>query len=455
MTDELHGFGALRVDVCEGVSEVALAMSTISRHACGSFWHADDRFEVRLRLAHPVWCRVNGSCATWDMERAGSPFLPLALPERGPFSAALEWALHQLDPATRNAHRSEEAVAAEAPWRSVLLRSANEVTDRALAMCDPIPLALASRFHGDVRLFVYDAMIRDSSPRTEQMVNVCPGLFVLASEHRDCETLEGIRRGHRLPSLIRAVVPRFADDRAALVLTRRATIDTSAACLRAVMHAEGVDINDIPNTHEARRLWYAAVAESQRLQRLLPRMDRQRFGSFVSKYATELAAIAVERYLDVEIVLTEIVDWIIHGHGTVPSRSSALRRVLEAVETWHLGLWTGLALDPETPLPTAPLPTSNIAGISVQPMKTVGELATEGEVMRHCVGGYANAAVEGRVYVYRGRIRRQRVTIAVSRVGDRWHLVDAAGAANRPIEEPDLLRYWIDALHTDTPRTSP
>lgn len=450
---ELAGASCVRIDVREGMNEVALALSVVSKHSRGDYWYAEDRFEVHLRLAHPVWCRVNGTRSNWDMERVGTPELPLAIPAAGPFAAAIEWALYQLEPSSRYAHRDEEAIAREAPWRVALLRAANRVADRALDMCDPRAHDRASRFDSDVRLFVYGALTSDPSPRTEQMIETCPGLLVLAADRHDADALEGIRRGRRLSPLINVVLPRgCADERAAVILVRRAVTEASPACLRAAIAAKGVDINDMPTETDARRCWYAAVAVCQHLQVRLPgRLDRQRFGSFVSKHAVELAAIADARWLDIEAVLTEILDWNIHGPGTVPSRRSSLPRVLEAVATWHAGLWAGPKVDPETRLPTGPMPSTNIDGISMVPMKTVGELAIEGAVMHHCVAGYADAAVDGHVFIYRATVRGQRATIAIAPQGDRWRLVDAAGVANRSIQAPDVLSRWVDALDRRTP----
>lgn len=445
---ELDGASCVRVEVREEMNEVALALSVVSRHSRGDYWYAEDRFEVHLRLAHPVWCRVNGTRSNWDMDRVGTPELPLAIPAAGPFAAAVEWALYQLEPSSRYTCRDEEASARDAPWRTALLRAANEVADRALDMCDPHARDLASRFDGDVRLFVYGALICDLSSRTEQMIETCPGLLVVAADRHNDDTLEGIRRGRRLSPLINIVLPRgCADDRAAVILVRRALTQTSPACLRAVIAAKGIDIKRHPDgERRATPLVWSGRNLPQLQGRLPARLDRQNLGSFVSKHAVDLAAIADARWLDIEAVLTEVLDWNLHGPGVVPSRRSSLPRVLEAVAIWHPGLWVGPKVDPATRLPTAPMPSTNIDGISAEPLKTVGELAIEGAVMHRCVGGYADTAVDGHVFVYRATVRGQRATIAIAPQGDRWRLVDAAGIANQSLQAPDLVSRWIATL---------
>lgn len=444
---ELRGTGCVRFEVREGLNEVALWLAIVSNHQKGDYWYAEDRFEVRLRLAHPVWCRINGTRSSWDMERACSPELLFVGPDAGPFADAVEWALYQLEPSSRNAFRDEEVLALEKPWRRSLLQASNVVADRGLAMCDARALQRASSFHPDVRLFVYGALVADASPRTEQMIETCPGLLVMAGDRSDTAVLEGIVRGARLTSLVSAIVPSRTDSRTAAILIRRADRSHSPSTLRAAIAAVGIDINDMPKDQDARRRWYETVAECQRQQRSLPaRADRERFGAFVSKNALELDAIAEARYLPIDSVLTEIIDWNVHGPGTVPSRRSSVRRVLEAVTAWHAGLWAGPTIDPQTKLPIGPVPTAAIAGISVEPIKTVGELVAEGAVMHHCVGGYAERALEGHVFLYKGKVRRQRVTLAIASDGSRWRLVDVAGFANRPPDDPALVHRWIDAL---------
>jgi hypothetical protein len=48
-------------------------------------------------------------------------------------------------------------------------------------------------------------------------------------------------------------------------------------------------------------------------------------------------------------------------------------------------------------------------GLLFQPLTTSGELAEEGVVMRHCVGGYDQACIEGSSYIFGIRLGQERI----------------------------------------------
>ena len=52
--EDLRGAAALHIEVLEGHDEAALRLSVASKYPKGHFWYSEDRFEVRILMAHPV-----------------------------------------------------------------------------------------------------------------------------------------------------------------------------------------------------------------------------------------------------------------------------------------------------------------------------------------------------------------------------------------------------------------
>jgi hypothetical protein len=336
---------------------------------------------------------------------------------------------------------------------AVVLRVGRWAATWAIKDCDPTARDLALRFSPEVRMFVYAALMADATGRVEQMVESCPGLLTRAAtdEGFGARALAGICEGLPLRGLlVDAVASVMPVERrpAAAVFVRRVPASVPPGVLTSTLMALGSDVNDMPSSVDERHTWYEWQAEGLRVQRRFADADRPRFGSFVSKHALALDAIAIHGLEDRAILLSEIVDWARSDQGTVPTRAASPQQIYDTLHYWHYEMWTRINIDVAGVLAEAPVAFEEIDGVFIEPIRTVGELFDEGTRMRHCVATHAQDALKGRIHVYRGTVRGERVTIAIERADDseRWRLVEASGFANRRTTKLGVIQRWIEML---------
>lgn len=405
----LVSIGRVDVTVSEGYEEVELRLAA----------EADAALSIRIRLAHPAWARIDDWPCDWDMQPRNTG--------EGLFAEAVHWAWDF------GAHAHELGVRA----------ACARVSTRAAELADRDACATASRVTPHARMFTYAALLRDPQRRVAETVVACPGLLALAAQRQQIDIIDGIQAGKRLRDLV-GVATRASRMQHPLAgrLVRGAPPAVTADEIVGASCVDGLDINDMPLPPGARTRWFRALAAWNSIRGRLP----VSLGAFVSKHGASLSAIAETRNESASTLLAEICDWLLATRARTPSRSTNPQRVLDAVNEWHLRLWTTDAPDPDAPLMRGPEVTLSIPDLVVAPIETAGALYAEGRRMRHCVGNLAMHGVAGRMAFYHARCASQHVTIAIECRGLKWSLVEAAGFANAPIRHRDLIERWIDIL---------
>ena len=441
---ELSGDGRMQVEVRASAHEIAVHLQLLSRVGVitsdDSQFHRE-QFTIELRVAAPVRCLVNGQPSSWNMTSSCDE-------QSGPFADAIAWALEQLDPEWNEFCWDELLNVRYAAHRAELAHVCRIAASRAVDMCADDARVTAMQFNDAMRMFLYAALLEYDSERVMQMLDICPGLFILAAVTPNIDIARGVHEGRSLPQLLRAAISSTTERvNIATLLVRRAPAVLSPAWLLGAILAEGIDINDMPSTRANLWIWYRWMFDFHRAAgRIQDANHRARFGGFVSKHAIELEAISDGREMDGHATLNEILDYIVLGLGSTPSRRSSPARVVELLDAWHDTLWNKSDLKLDAELPRAPTPQAVVEGVVSIALTTVGELVEEGRKMRHCVGAYARVAADGNAFFYRATVHEQRVTIAVTRTGDRWRLMQAAGFANHPVVASEALQAWVDTL---------
>jgi len=125
------------------------------------------------------------------------------------------------------------------------------------------------------------------------------------------------------------------------------------------------------------------------------------------------------------------------GRTLSPSRESHIRFVLRFLVDYpepHRGGLSGLAdkavrwhrdaarrtVDElgaaDTPTAYPPIPLPAVEGITF--LRTIGDLAEEGERMQHCIASYAGAAIAGETFLFHAEYEGQHASIEVAACGD-------------------------------------
>lgn len=438
-----------------GAVRVVAALS--SGHPEGHPWHREARFEFEVGLGWPVTCVVNGRPRAWSVTHHRSDVL----------KELRWWTLYQL--------WDTELLEAEDTWQldwgrgdvPESHRCAREIATVESMIADHVwrtrDRDAAERLHGmddETAFFAYTALLdRALSPsdrthnRVAQMLAMCPNLFTLASVaaprgHAQRSLVDGIQRGETLASLIRtALAIPLAEGRVrtasissqAMALVRHLAV-RSFDDLMAVLHAPGIDVNDLLAAGERADNWTQYVVEWGHRARIHGDGPVQRLGGFFSRHALAL--------YDASCMPDEVIDWVERAPGSrVPNRSSSPRRVQEEIQRWHASLWTHTNYPAETPLAQGPK-QSKVPGIEAVQIETVGALVAEGSRMAHCVASLASVAVEGEYFLYRAAVLDVPMTIAVCRAGRNWTLLEASGFANRrpTIDQLAVISRWVEGL---------
>lgn len=349
----------------------------------------------------------------------------------------------------------------------------------ALARCDPGARALAMRFSGGTRWWVYRHVVADPTGRIAQLVESCPGLLVLTHAFA-CHPFDEARNRAAAREILGAVIAgaslrKTVDDAverwSRLRTVRRMPLRSwrartgrrppgSLALKRIQVRRAGPAVReadlaappppdfapeDIPRSALDNALWFEAMSEAER--ELCQERDpvlRARMSRFVSRHALPLFRGAWRRAQRPWVFprsAGEVVRRLLahaHATGRGPARSWNPRRLVERAARWS----------EVTTFP--PGPASPASTLALEPIATAAALEREGEEMSHCVASYTERAAAGEVFFYRGggACRARRLTVAIVRRRGRWELLEARGADNRaPTRgERRRLRSWLARL---------
>jgi len=453
------------VAIYERGREITMIVDACNGTRSGDPSHYAQALRLDLALGAPASCSVDGSSrkgsiysyAGWDLVSGNSY-------DDGPFKDAFWWLSYELWNPDLVDHHPSEFLPALDGWRPQhdhnTHRRMEEIcafaAERAVRLCDPAAREVAMRVGTDARFFVYGALLADPSGRVRQMFDVCPGLLILGAAcdprgPRARDVIEGIRAGRKLADLIDLVLPAAIDAycttrttcqlaRSADALVRRAPL-LSLDELLHLLHAPGLDLNDLPTVKVDVETWCDTMIEwSCHAGRITNRDRSVQLGGFFSKHALALEG---SRY-----AIEEILDWVERSGSPVPTRRSSPARVRRAVDEWHATLHLDLGYDMDTKLAQGPIAPHPVDGIDAVAIQTVGQLVSEGLEMRHCVASGASLAVAGVMFFYRAEIDGARVTIAIVRSHGHWRLQEAAGFANRRLDDREMttIERWMEAL---------
>jgi len=99
----------------------------------------------------------------------------------------------------------------------------------------------------------------------------------------------------------------------------------------------------------------------------------------------------------------------------------------------------------DIPLPAPPIDDAEDGAFRIRAIRSCRELILEGEQMRHCVARRMQAALEGRVAIYSVEVERQRLTVELTRLAERWILGEVRGFADRAPSAMELrfILAWM------------
>ena len=149
------------------------------------------------------------------------------------------------------------------------------------------------------------------------------------------------------------------------------------------------------------------------------------------------------------LLLSQIWDWYRNINPDIASFD--FRRALQASNDWHemmAGRGEGLYYEPTNP--------KNIVydfgdGWTMQLVTSPNDLEREGNLMKHCVGGYDRDVINGisRIFSLRDPQNKPKATIEAD--GDGWRIKQIKGFANgRPDEDvQEMIRDWFDSIGED------
>jgi hypothetical protein len=441
----------MTVRVFEAGQRLHLLASIESARPIGDFWHRAANFEIRLSLASPVMCLVNGVSRMWSVTGHAEPLEEL-----------MWWAMSELwdSEAIETDAAGHLGRGVEQPARDRTSRQIHEIreviAERARQLVEPRAATLVAAMESRTAYCAYTALVGDNTGRIAQLVKTCPNVFALIAGSSQAWTqgvtyiARAVCDGVRLPKIVDEALaiglPAYTPHGCASTLNRHANAlvrelpPLAVDELLLVLHAPGTDINDLYAAGGYGAQWAGFVAAWSRRARLIEDVPRAlRLGGFVSRHGASLS----EQFHSPD----DIVDWLDRTGAPVPGRSTSPTRVRDQVNAWHRGLWDREFAD-ETPLEPGPTTAKVLAGIEAEQLMTVGALVAEGTRMRHCVASLAAFAVEGQCFIYRAEVLGASITIDLRRLGNGWAIHEAAGFENRTptLDELCLIASWVQAL---------
>lgn len=313
---------------------------------------------------------------------------------------------------------------------------------------------LARGFFGDRALhwFVYESVVNDPSGRVAQMIDVCPGLLILAKGLRDRgrtpaahAILAAIVRGHKLGRVLELatrlwrtiLAPEVPRTSLALQRQRVRRAGKAVTCeMLLTPSLPGVVIADIPREPAANARWYELTQlsdEKGRMSALAPATLRA-LGSFLSRHWPSIEAGWTGHHVGVEHVLSDVIDYL-HATGRRPDRKTSPDALLGDVLEWHWSAnWREEAgLSPETELPIDSAETSKHLGDTLQPLGTVAALIQESERMHNCVASQARQAINVGTRFFHAEINGNALTVSAAPIAGRLIVIEAKGVSNREL----------------------
>lgn len=443
-----------------------LRVEVQNRPKPGEAWHYVHTLSVELVLSYPASCRVidrgRASSAEWDLDSHIED-------GTGPFGGALSWVTEELwspdlveaDPALQlgdelHGGRPPGSHHAYASMEELCLLAAR----RAVACCQPVARMAAMQLPVGARFFAYAALLADPTGRVREMIDVCPNLFVLgaccAPDSTQAYTLiDGIQRGSKLSGLVDLVLEwacesfnsigvRLERCRSPGLLVRRAPA-MSPGDLLHLLHAPGLDINDLAGAGASAGSWIQTMVAWAGAARRIANLDRARtLGGFWSKHAVEING-REKSHIEIQ----ELMDWLLGTGAAPPGRNTSPARVRHEIDEWHANVHREVHYPPETRLARGPVVSRSIHGIDqIVALESVGELVAEGHEMAHCVASLASEAIVGDVFLYRAVVANARVTLAIVGAAGRWSLREASGVANRRLSADEMaaIYRWLEVL---------
>ncbi|NLI76502.1 MAG: hypothetical protein GX442_08675 [Candidatus Riflebacteria bacterium] len=343
----------------------------------------------------------------------------------------------------------------------------------------PAAAALAARFSGPLRWWVYDQVARDETGRLAQMAQVCPGLLILANgwKERHPERQEAllamIKAGVKLAKILDAVsgmmvpslIPADLWPHQRVRIMRAGPLIGPAQLMRRPLPEMVGD--DIPDDPPGNRAWFDLQdAAAKVVDQALVGPPRRSFLAFLSRHAVELRNLPDKRS-SLPQWLSELCDYV-RATDRHPGRNTPPARLVEESRRWHdrqeyLGvprfLGRGGATSsihspkppPEQPLepgPARPFQRWSLDGDVIHFIPTAGDLEAESVRMQHCVTSYVLRAVAGEVQIFHAEVRGEPVTLEIVFPYGAPVLKQAKGVRNaRPGEGPQQgIRIWLEDL---------
>lgn len=364
-----------------------------------------------------------------------------------------------------------------------LLAAARLLVDtfgRLPPVCSGPALTASRGFPGSgMSQFVLRTVASDPSGRVLQMLDVCPGLVILAKglqdlnrDYRSAEVLDAVRRGWKLGRVLDLAEEAWCwtlwslgahapDDRYSVsdeerrvqrLRIRRASRMVSPGVLVSPA-LPGVCAEDIPaepllnarwfevtcfrllnpalleSRDDGRETWWGRPAVHNRDIAVAGLSARQlrRFGGLLSRHWRTMGALARDRGRPFHVILGELVDFL-RVTGRHPGRGTDPQKLLEDCERWHLqGNWIGDLEDrpgrwrPERlvglqdPLDTKGLEDWVSPEGKISPLRTVAELYRESDIMQHCVAAYAHSDATADAQFFHADIRGAYLTVMTQR----------------------------------------
>ena len=150
---------------------------------------------------------------------------------------------------------------------------------------------------------------------------------------------------------------------------------------------------------------------------------------------------------DVRTVVYYLLDYPEDYRGTM---AALARRAIR----WHANEDTltharqmvrRLGLDRHVAPPPIPPPTSE----GIRFLETVGDVVSEGELMKHCIGTYAERAVEGRCYLFHAEHEGEQASVEISPTGQVVQAYGPRNCTNRAAKWAEhVLGTWGRTLRT-------
>lgn len=349
------------------------------------------------------------------------------------------------------------------------------------------------RRHVD-RYFVYQLLWANRHPRLLQLLESCPGVWLLLAGAEDRlrggvaplvhETIRDVLAGMRLSAVIDRLVVRWLDvlrptrdedrpegcpDPAARLFGRvndtalraryRTFVRRATSGVGPLILADGPPDMLVPEHIPADRggnvVWYRTTLQARMAYTRAERCDSRvlvGLARFASAHAVELRRECGRRGMwHVFVAAAELC----RDEGRQLGYSTNVASLVEelgpriAVLSMRWGLkqpWGPWSL--HTLLPELPDAVDTREGVTATPLRSRRAFLREGREMRNCVGQLRLKPKSRRTRLYGLRLPSSRLTVRFDHTPYGWHLAHLAGEENRPFTGAELvlIHRWLLAL---------